>query len=216
MKKSLSFILPSILLIGIVVEGVFKIANASAFWGSLRFNFDIAVTTICVSWLIYEIWVSRHDIRKDMKVADSGTREFYGFSQSVTVLTALWITPVWHRPSIYHIIGLILIISGITFRIWAIQTLGRYYSHIVRKIDQHQIIDTGPYKCIRHPSYAGMITALAGIALFYFNFVTIAVFICLLLPSIILRIKVEEKILFTIDGYAAFAKNRRRIIPYIW
>jgi protein-S-isoprenylcysteine O-methyltransferase Ste14 len=216
MNKSLSFILPSTLLIGIVVTGIFKIANTGAFWSSLKFNFDIAVISICVLWLIYEIWVSRHDIRKDKKVSDYGTREFYGFSQSMTMLTALWVNPVWDRPSICHIIGFFLIISGIIFRIWAIQTLGQYYSHIVRKIDQHQIIATGPYKHLRHPSYAGMIIALAGIVLFYFNFVTVIIFICLLLPAIILRIKIEEKILFTINGYVAFAESRRRIIPYIW
>jgi protein-S-isoprenylcysteine O-methyltransferase Ste14 len=86
----------------------------------------------------------------------------------------------------------------------------------VRTIDHHKIIDTGAYKYLRHPSYAGMIMALAGIVLFYFNITTAVIFIGLLLPSIILRIKIEEKTLFTIEGYATFAKNRRRIIPYIW
>jgi energy-coupling factor transporter transmembrane protein EcfT len=116
MKKYLSFILPSILLIGIVVEGFFKIAHTNAFWNSLRFNFDIAVISICVLWLTFEIWVSRRDLKKETKVSDYGTREFYGFSQSLTILSALWITPIWHKPSIYHIIGFILIISGIIFR----------------------------------------------------------------------------------------------------
>lgn len=216
MKKSLSFILPSILLIGIIVEGVFKIAYKNAFWSSFKFNLDIAVISICVSWLVYEIWVSRHDVKKEKEISDYGTGEFYGFSQSMTMLSALWITPIWHKPSIYHIIGLILIISGMIFRIWAIQTLGKYYSHIVRKIDKHKIVDTGPYRYLRHPSYAGMITALAGIVLFYFNIITTAFFVGLLLPSIILRIIVEEKVLFTIEGYAAFAKGRRRVIPYVW
>lgn len=61
-----------------------------------------------------------------------------------------------------------------------------------------------------------MITAHIGITIFYFNFVTLAILIVLLIPSIILRIIIEEKTLKTIEGYEEFSKNRKRIYPFIW
>jgi protein-S-isoprenylcysteine O-methyltransferase Ste14 len=109
-----------------------------------------------------------------------------------------------------------LFLSGICYRLWAIKTLGRYYSHIVRKVHEHRIIASGPYRFIRHPAYAGMIVANLGIVLYFFNWVTLSVFFFTLLPSIVLRIFIEEKTLFEIRGYSDFARHRKRLFPAIW
>ncbi len=36
------------------------------------------------------------------------------------------------------------------------------------------------------------------------------------LPAIFFRIRIEEKMLFTIDGYSEFAKIRSKILPFLW
>jgi protein-S-isoprenylcysteine O-methyltransferase Ste14 len=43
-----------------------------------------------------------------------------------------------------------------------LKLLGHYYSHIVREVYDHKIIDSGPYKYIRHPAYAGTHIATIG------------------------------------------------------
>lgn len=204
------------LIIGITVLGYIKIRYHYELWINSFFNIDIIVIGLYALWIVCEVKVSHNDVKQEKVVSDHGTREFYAVSQGLTVLSALWFNPIGHTPGIYHLIGFIFFISGICLRIWAIQTLGKYYSHIVRIIDHHKIIDTGPYRLLRHPAYAGMITAHMGIAIFYFNYVTLAVFILLLIPSILIRIIIEEKTLINIEGYAEFSKNRKRIIPYMW
>jgi protein-S-isoprenylcysteine O-methyltransferase Ste14 len=92
-------------------------------------------------------------------------------------------------------------------------TLGHYYSHMVREVDNHKIIDSGPYKYIRHPAYAGMIIAHFGIVLFFLNPATLLIFFLMFIPAIILRIFIEEKTLFRIEGYFNYAENRKRLIP---
>jgi protein-S-isoprenylcysteine O-methyltransferase Ste14 len=77
-------------------------------------------------------------------------------------------------------------------------------------------VDTGPYRFTRHPAYAGMIIANAGISIYFFNWVTICIFLLLLLPAIFMRIVFEERTLFGIEGYAEFAKRRKRLFPVIW
>ena len=37
-----------------------------------------------------------------------------------------------------------------------------------------------------------------------------------LVPAIVLRIRVEEKMLFQLDEYAEYARLRKRIVPLIW
>lgn len=216
MKKYLSYILPSLLFIGIIILAYLKILYHHEIWNNSFLNYDAVIIGFYLLWMVCEVKVSHNDVKQEMVISDYGTREFYAFSQALTILSALWFNPVWHMPGIHHGIGFIVFIFGISFRLWAIQTLGHYYSHIVRKINDHKIIDTGPYKIIRHPAYTGMITAHIGITIFYFNFATFTILILLLIPSIIVRIIIEEKTLIAIEGYAEFSKNRKRIIPYLW
>lgn len=166
--------------------------------------------------MLYEIKISHNDVKQNIIISDYGTRELYGLSHSLTILSALWFNSIWLEPCIFHVIGFIVFIIGFSFRIWAIHTLGTHYSHVVRKLDNHQIIETGPYKFIRHPAYTGMITAHTGITIFYLNLITLSILLLLLIPSIVIRIIIEEKTLYSIEGYNKFAKNRKRIIPYVW
>ncbi len=73
------------------------------------------------------------------------------------------------------------------------------------------IVDSGPYRYTRHPAYAGMILAHIGVCLYYFNWVTISVFLLIFMPALLFRIAVEEKILFEIEGYAEFSRDRKRL-----
>ena len=87
---------------------------------------------------------------------------------------------------------------------------------MVRTVAEHQIVDSGPYRFTRHPAYAGMLVVNAGICLYFFNWVTTSIFLFMLVPSILLRILIEEKTLFRIKGYPEFAKPRKRLFPVVW
>jgi protein-S-isoprenylcysteine O-methyltransferase Ste14 len=179
-------------------------------------NFDIIIVIIYLLWIVFESRISIKEHDKGEKTSDYGTLEFYAISQALTFLSALWFKTVWPSPNSAHFLGFLIILLGMCFRLWAIITLGHYYSHMVREVDDHKIIDTGPYKYIRHPAYAGMIVAHFGIVLFFFNLVTLLIFFLALIPAIILRIFVEEKTMFKIGGYSDYAANRKRLIPLIW
>jgi protein-S-isoprenylcysteine O-methyltransferase Ste14 len=130
-----------------------------------------------------------------------------------------------HRPlvpirladaEVAYFVGISIFLFGVCYRLWAIRTLGQYYSHRVRTAAQHQIVAFGPYRFTRHSAYAGMIIANAGICIYFFNWVTIRVFLFMLVPAILLRIVIEERTLFGIEGYSEFAKKRKRLFPAVW
>jgi len=166
--------------------------------------------------MLLETNVSKNEISKGDNTADFGTCELYALGQAGVLISALWLNPLWKVPNIYHLLGFFTFISGIIFRLWAIKTLGKYYSHIVREVEGHKIIASGPYGYIRHPAYTGMLIANAGIVLFFFNIITLTIFLFILMPAIVLRILVEEKTLFRIEGYPEFAQSRKRLLPVIW
>ena len=131
-------------------------------------------------------------------------------------MTALWFPSVWRIPNVAHFIGMGFFLSGGCYRLWAIRTLGQFYSHKVQIVTHHRIVVSGPYRFTRHPAYAGMIVAHAGICIYFFNWVTLIVFLFMLVPAIILRIIIEEKTLFGIRGYSEFAEKRKRLFPALW
>jgi protein-S-isoprenylcysteine O-methyltransferase Ste14 len=185
-------------------------------WNDWKINFDVVIASVYVIWMLLETKVSKNEISKGDNTSDFGTCEIYALGQAGVIISALWLNPLWKIPTVYHLLGFCTFISGIIFRLWAIKTLGKYYSHIVREVDGHKIIDTGPYSYIRHPAYTGMLVANAGIVLFFFNTITLTIFLFILMPAIVLRILVEEKTLFRIAGYSEFARSRKRLLPVIW
>jgi len=178
---------------------------------------DIIFIGLYLLWMIIELRVTKKDVNTEgKKTSDFMTCQLYGFGQALTFLTALWCQSVWQVPNVAHFVGLSIFLFGGLYRLWAIRTLGRYYSHRVRTVYQHQMVVSGPYRFTRHPAYAGMIIANAGISLYFLNWVTICVFLFILVPAIILRIVIEEKTLFGVEGYPEFARNRKRLFPAIW
>ncbi len=205
------------LLTGILVLAFTRRSRVIGIWNEYPVNVDTLFVCLYIVWMLIELRVSKKDVNtQDKKTSDYATCQLYGFGQALTFLSALWFPAVWLVPNIAHVVGISIFLFGCCYRLWAIQTLGEFYSHRVRTLAQHHIVVSGPYRLTRHPAYAGMIIANAGISLYFFNWVTIIVFSFILLPAILLRIFIEEKTLFEIKGYAEYARKRKRLFPAVW
>ena len=215
MRNATPLILSILLIALICMLTVYRVTHQTI-WINSVVNFDVVFASVYLAWILIESKISKEELNKGKKTSDYGTCELYAIGQAAVFLSALWFTSAWESPNIFHFIGFTLFLVGITYRLWAIKTLGKYYSHIVREVDAHKIVDSGPYRHIRHPAYAGMILANLGIVIFFFNLITLILCLSILIPAIILRIIIEEKTLFRIDGYGKFAQKRQRLIPGIW
>ena len=163
----------SILLIALICLLLLYRITHQNIWVNSITNFDIIFASVYLAWILIESTISKDEMNKGNKTSDYGTCELYAVGQGAVFLSALWFTSAWNSSNLFHLLGFILFLAGIAYRLWAIKTLGKYYSHIVREIAGHQIIDTGPYRRIRHPAYAGMILANLGIIIFFFNWITL-------------------------------------------
>jgi len=113
--------------------------------------------------------------------------------------------------------GIILMLLGITIRQWAIAVLGRFFWVNVRVVDDHRVVDKGPYRLIRHPSYTGILITFIGISLAVQSLGALLVLLAVFTFSFGYRMKVEEKTLLSElgDSYANYMKRTKRIIPYL-
>ena len=116
------------------------------------------------------------------------------------------------------VIGFILISLGYAFAAWALAE-NRFFSSVVRiQTDRgHEVCDTGPYRLVRHPGYAGNILALFGIVLALESVWTL---ISAAVASIIavFRTVLEDRTLQEeLPGYLDYAgRVRYKLIPWIY
>jgi protein-S-isoprenylcysteine O-methyltransferase len=124
----------------------------------------------------------------------------------------------WPEPSWILYLADFLLVCGMAIRVWAIRHLGKYFTVDVGIQQGHKVIQDGPYRFVRHPSYSGALVALAGIGCLTFNWLgLILVLLCTSL-AYALRIAVEEKVLLEQLGpeYQKYAARTRRLIPWIY
>jgi protein-S-isoprenylcysteine O-methyltransferase Ste14 len=123
-----------------------------------------------------------------------------------------------HLGEINLMIGRCLFVPGLVLRWWSIIYLGRFFTTNVAIAADHRVIDTGPYRFIRHPSYAGSLLALFGFTLCIPNW---ASWLLILVPCgavILWRIHIEEAALLggLREPYSSYMQRTRRLIPWIY
>ena len=113
--------------------------------------------------------------------------------------------------------GIFLMLLGVAVRQWAIAVLGRFFSLNVQVVEDHRVVDKGPYRLIRHPSYTGLLITFIGISLAVQSLAALLVLPAVFTVAFGYRISVEEKTLLTElgDNYASYMKRTKRLIPFL-
>lgn len=116
------------------------------------------------------------------------------------------------------VVGLCVLAAGVALRVWAIVTLGRLFKFVVVIQDDHRVVQSGPYRVLRHPSYTGGLVGLLGAGIALGSALSVAAFALIPLLAIIVRIRVEEAALASALGpdYIAYASRTSRLVPGLW
>ncbi len=114
--------------------------------------------------------------------------------------------------------GLILQATGLGLRAWSMRRLGVFYSRTLRTEGaQHRVIETGPYRFIRHPGYTGSLLTWTGFALTSRSAPVVALVACLMGRAYHQRITAEEDLLRReLPGYVDYSDHTKKLIPFVW
>jgi protein-S-isoprenylcysteine O-methyltransferase Ste14 len=114
-------------------------------------------------------------------------------------------------------IGISLILLGSLLRRYCLRTLGEYFTGDVRARADQPVIDTGPYRFVRHPSYTAGTMMFVGIGLGLGNWLSLALLTLAVVTTYVYRVGVEERVLLETIGepYRVYCKGRKRFVPYI-
>ncbi|MDP8989033.1 MAG: isoprenylcysteine carboxylmethyltransferase family protein [Acidobacteriota bacterium] len=142
---------------------------------------------------------------------------FVGLSLDFTLSARLPQAAILWRRSLVFFCGIGLMLAGVAFRWWAIATLGKFFTFDVAIQASQRVVDSGPYRYIRHPSYTGALMTQAGIGLALGNWAgLLALMVCMAI-AYSYRIRVEERALITALGepYRKYLRRTRCIIPFL-
>lgn len=94
----------------------------------------------------------------------------------------------------------------------------RYASAIIQITEEQKVIETGPYKIVRHPMYTGGLIFILFTPLALGSYWALIPFSISTAPALILRIINEEKLMITnLPGYSEYCrKTKYRLIPFVW
>ncbi len=159
---------------------------------------------------------------KDAKSWDKILAPLMGLSFSYPPVIVAGLDHRYHWSPVFPLwlvlTGFLLISLGYAFAAWALVE-NRFFSTVVRIQNDrgHVVCDSGPYRFVRHPGYAGNVLALAGIVLALNSLWTLIPAGVALLIAVI-RTTLEDRTLQTeLKGYRGYAQRvRYRLIPWIF
>jgi protein-S-isoprenylcysteine O-methyltransferase Ste14 len=184
-----------------------------------------------VFWAIY-IWAFLPEwniVRGGMAAAQRDDSKDGGSIR--VILLGMWIALMlafplafvraWMFPERFQVglfaIGITLILLGSLLRRYCWRTLGEYFTGDVRARRDQPVINTGPYRLVRHPSYTAGMMMFIGIGFALGSWLSLALLTVGTVATYVYRVVVEERVLLETIGepYRAYAKERKRFIPYV-
>ncbi len=175
-----------------------------------------------LAWLIYWL-VSARGTKKTIRRETAAQRLIY-------LLPTLLVAPLffWNaldvglqqritdHPLVMYWSGTTLLAGGLLFSVWVRRTLGSNWSGTVTVKEDHELVQTGPYRFVRHPIYTGLLVTLMGSAIswnHWFGFYMLVV----LFVALWIKLLREERFMRETFGekYAAYCARTKRLVPFV-
>jgi protein-S-isoprenylcysteine O-methyltransferase len=184
-----------------------------------------------IFWCVFAIWVISEIIASRLKRSDDASKAndrgslnlillLWWLGMALNFLLAEFLPEAsirWRHASLFTV-GIGLMLAGIAFRWYCVEVLGKYFTFDVTVKAGHALIEAGPYRYIRHPSYTGALVTIIGFGLALGNWAGLIVFLLCIGIAYAYRIPVEEALLTSVMGqpYREYVKRTWRLIPFVF
>ena len=134
---------------------------------------------LCIFWLAAEICLTRRSGAGPVS-KDRGSVRIIWLTEMASIALGVLAAFRFHQFFLhpwmrYHVLGICILAAGITLRLYAILYLGRFFTINVAIATDHRVIDSGPYRFIRHPSYTGALLGIFGLGLGIGNWLSLII-----------------------------------------
>jgi protein-S-isoprenylcysteine O-methyltransferase Ste14 len=184
-----------------------------------------------IFWVACALWIGPEIIAaKAMRSRESANAQDRGSLQFVSLLWAIGIilnaflslrlpqARIHANRTAVFSFGIGLMLFGTAFRWYSASLLGKYFTFDVATHSGQTVVETGPYRFIRHPSYTGALLSLFGFGLALGNWAGLGAGLICLGIAYAYRIPVEERALASVLGepYRQYLKRTWRLVPFVF
>jgi protein-S-isoprenylcysteine O-methyltransferase Ste14 len=184
-----------------------------------------------IFWGASASWILPEVIAWKVKRASSSTKaEDKG---SLILIAVLWWTGIaldfslsfllpqaaiaWKRTSVFFA-GITVMLFGVALRWYSAGILGKYFTFDIAIHGGQVLIEAGPYRYIRHPSYSGALLTLLGFGMALGNWAGLGAALVCLGAAYGYRIPIEEAALTAALGtpYRQYVERTWRLVPFLF
>lgn len=184
----------------------------------------ILLTPLSIVWAASEIILARakHSKSTDTKRERASLVTLWiTISVSVSAGVMIGMQDAGHfaaHSTVIATTGIAMIALGLVLRWIAILSLGSQFTVDVAITQGHQLVRTGIYKVLRHPSYTGSLLSFLGLGLAFSNYLSVTTIFVPICVAFLYRIHVEEKTLVATfgDEYLKYRASTKGLVPGIW
>lgn len=193
-------------------------------------NPGATTASVVTFWIVFCVWVGaelwlayrRRRLPGGATDRDSGSKPWLIGSVWATAAIGIGIAFAFPGAAIesgrtgVFIAGLVLMVAGLALRWYSIRVLGTSFTCEVSTQVGQEVVQSGPYRWVRHPSYTGGLLTVLGVLVCCVNFASPAVLV-IALAGYAYRISVEEQALATHLGepYREYMLRTKRLIPFV-
>jgi len=191
---------------------------------------DATVASVVVFWVVLYVWIGtelflgsrRTRLPAGATDYDAGSKWWLIGSVWASVAIGMWVaflvpsTAITSGRSAWFVFGLVLMVAGMARRWYSIRVLGTSFTCEVSTRPGQEIVQAGPYRWIRHPSYTGGLITVLGVLVCCVNWLSF-VALAVVLAGYANRIRIEERALARDLGatYRDYMRRTKRLIPFL-
>ncbi len=183
--------------------------------------YDLPLAVLWLAWLAY--WLAAARNVKPARRRESPASRLLTIVLTIPAAVLLAVRGPWlpwlsarflPDTMIVYLLGLLMVVAGLAFAIWARVHLGRNWSGTVTVKENHELIRSGPYAIVRHPIYTGLLLAVLGTAIVFGEWRGLLAF-CFLTIALVLKLRREERFMEESfpDTYPSYCAEVPALIP---
>lgn len=193
-------------------------------------NAGATTASVVAFWIVLYVWIGaelglgyrRRRLPSGAADHDSGSKWWLIGSIWSTVMVGIGLAFAFPDAALQSgrtavfIAGLFLMVAGMALRWYSIWVLGASFTCDVATRPGQEVVQSGPYRWMRHPSYSGGLLTVLGVLVCCVNLASFAAFV-LAVAGYAHRIRIEERALATDLGapYRDYMGRTKRLIPFL-
>jgi len=180
-----------------------------------------AFVALCIVWAVSQLWIGRR--RSGDRSKDHGTLDVLILVIFASLALSAWLAlrddgQLAARDPAIAWTGMAVMLAGLALRWWSVHTLARFFTVDVAIQPGQTLVRRGPYRVLRHPSYTGALTTVLGYGIGTGAWRPALVAFVPIFLAFLHRIRIEERVLADAfpDAWPCYARETRRLVPYLW